>query len=48
VQALELAAGALNITLLGLSMRNGMALTQWRRKSFPWLLFRLDSSARKK
>lgn len=34
VQALELAAGALNITLLGLSMRDGMALTQWRRKSF--------------
>lgn len=34
VQALELAAGAVNITLLGLSMRDGMALTQWRRKSF--------------
>lgn len=34
VQALELAAGALNITLLGLSMRDGMALTQWRRKNF--------------
>lgn len=34
VQALELAAGALNITLLGLSMRDGMALTQWRRQSF--------------
>lgn len=34
VQALELAAGALNITLLGLSMRDGMVLTQWRRKSF--------------
>ena len=32
VQALELAAGALNITLLGLSMRDGIALTQWRRK----------------
>ena len=34
VQALELIAGAVNITLLGLSMRDGMALTQWRRNSF--------------
>lgn len=34
VQALELVAGAVNVTLLGLSMRDGMALTQWRRKSF--------------
>ncbi len=34
VQALELVAGAINITLLGLSMRDGMALTQWKRKSF--------------
>ena len=34
VQGLELVAGALNITLLSLSMRDGMALTQWRRKSF--------------
>ena len=34
VQALELIAGAVNLTLLGLSMRDGMALTQWRRKSF--------------
>ncbi len=34
VQALELIAGAINISLLGLSMRDGMALTQWRRKSF--------------
>ncbi|MBN5182472.1 FAD-dependent oxidoreductase [Serratia marcescens] len=34
VQALELIAGAVNITLLGLSMRDGMAVTQWRRKSF--------------
>lgn len=34
VQALELIAGAINITLLGLSMRDGMALTQWRRNSF--------------
>lgn len=34
VQALELIAGAINIALLGLSMRDGMALTQWRRKSF--------------
>ena len=34
VQALELLAGAVNLTLLGMSMRDGMALTQWRRKSF--------------
>ena len=34
VQALELLAGAVNLTLLGLSMRDGLALTQWRRKSF--------------
>lgn len=34
VQALELIAGAINITLLGLSMRDGLALTKWRRKSF--------------
>ncbi len=34
VQMVELIAGAINITLLGLSMRDGMALTQWRRKSF--------------
>ncbi|MCK1395755.1 hypothetical protein [Bradyrhizobium sp. 1] len=34
VQALELIAGATNITLLGLNMRDGMKLTQWRRKSF--------------
>lgn len=34
VQALELFAGAVNFTLLGLSMRDGMALTQWRRKQF--------------
>ena len=34
VQAVELIAGAINITLLALSMRDGMALTQWRRKSF--------------
>lgn len=34
VQVLELIAGAINITLLGLSMRDGMALTQWKRKSF--------------
>ncbi|AZO31062.1 MULTISPECIES: hypothetical protein [unclassified Mesorhizobium] len=33
VQALELIAGATNITLLGLNMRDGMKLTQWRRKS---------------
>ena len=34
VQAIELVAGAANITLLALSMRDGMALTKWRRKSF--------------
>ena len=34
VQVLELIAGAINISLLGLSMRDGMALTQWKRKSF--------------
>ncbi|MDX8525394.1 FAD-dependent oxidoreductase [Mesorhizobium sp. MSK_1335] len=34
VQALELIAGATNITLLGLNMRDGMKLTRWRRKSF--------------
>ncbi|MCP1575969.1 ferredoxin-NADP reductase [Herbaspirillum rubrisubalbicans] len=34
VQALELTAGALNITLLFLNMRAGLALTRWRRKSF--------------
>lgn len=34
VQVLELIAGAVNITLLGLNMRDGIALTQWRRKSF--------------
>jgi len=34
VQALELIAGAVNITLLGLSMRDGLGLTQWKRKSF--------------
>ncbi|MCC6966797.1 MAG: FAD-dependent oxidoreductase [Nitrospira sp.] len=34
VQALELGAGAANLALLGLSMRDGMELTRWRRKSF--------------
>lgn len=34
VQVVELIAGAVNIALLGLSMRDGLALTQWRRKSF--------------
>ncbi|APX26181.1 MULTISPECIES: ferredoxin--NADP reductase [Salipiger] len=34
VQALELIAGATNITLLGLEMRDGMKLTKWRRGSF--------------
>ncbi|OJY74075.1 MULTISPECIES: hypothetical protein [unclassified Rhizobium] len=33
VQALELAAGAVNIVLLGLSMRDGMKLTQCRRRT---------------
>lgn len=34
VQALELIAGATNITLLGLEIRDGMKLTKWRRGSF--------------
>ncbi|MDX8462236.1 ferredoxin--NADP reductase [Mesorhizobium humile] len=34
VQALELIAGATNITLLGLAIRDGMKLTKWRRGSF--------------
>lgn len=34
VQAVELIAGAANITLLGLQMRDGMKLTRWRRGSF--------------
>lgn len=34
VQALELIAGATNIVLLGLQMRDGMKLTKWRRGSF--------------
>lgn len=34
VQALELIAGATNISLLGLEMRDGMKLTKWRRGSF--------------
>jgi len=34
VQGLELLAGAVNITLLGLGIRDGMSLTQWRRKRF--------------
>jgi len=34
VQALELIAGAINIMLLGLQMRDGMKLTKWRRGSF--------------
>lgn len=34
VQAVELIAGAINLTLLGLGIRDGMALTQWRRSSF--------------
>lgn len=35
VQALELAAGALNIVLLGLSLRDGLAMTRWRRGRSP-------------
>ena len=34
VQAVELIAGATNITLLGLGMRDGMKLTRWRRGNF--------------
>lgn len=34
VQALELMAGALNLTLLGMGMRDGFALTAWKRGSF--------------
>lgn len=34
VQGLELVAGAVNLTLLGLSIRDGLALTRWRRGSF--------------
>ncbi|WP_417310505.1 ferredoxin--NADP reductase [Devosia sp.] len=33
VQALELVAGAINLTLLGLSLRDGLRLTRWRRGS---------------
>ena len=32
VQAIELVAGATNLLLLGLNMRDGLKLTQWRRK----------------
>ncbi|MEN2976887.1 hypothetical protein P7L78_06235 [Tistrella bauzanensis] len=35
VQAVELIAGATNITLLALQMRDGMRLTRWRRGSAP-------------
>ena len=34
VQAVELIAGAANLTLLGMGMRDGLRLTQWRRGSF--------------
>ncbi|MDF0650553.1 MAG: FAD-dependent oxidoreductase [Nitrospira sp.] len=34
VQTLELAAGATNFALLGLSMRDGLNVTRWRRRSF--------------
>lgn len=33
VQALELAAGALNLTLLGLNLRDGLRLTRGRRRA---------------
>lgn len=33
VQVIELIAGAVNLTLLGLNMRDGLALTRWRRHS---------------
>lgn len=33
VQTLELVAGAANLALLGLSMRDGLSLTRWRRSS---------------
>ncbi|WP_291745044.1 hypothetical protein [Bauldia sp.] len=33
VQAVELVAGAINVTLLGLNMRDGFAMTRRRRKS---------------
>jgi hypothetical protein len=32
VQALELAAGAANITLLGLNMRDGLKMKGWLRR----------------
>lgn len=34
VQAVELIAGAVNITLLGMGMRDGLKLTRWRRGNF--------------
>lgn len=34
VQVIELIAGATNLTLLGLQMRDGMKLSKWRRSSF--------------
>jgi len=34
-QGLELVAGATNLTLLGLSMRDGLRLTGWRRRGLP-------------
>ncbi|QCE34374.1 hypothetical protein FAI40_02915 [Acetobacteraceae bacterium] len=38
VQAIELIAGAINITLLAMGMRDGLKLTQYRRKRKPKLL----------
>lgn len=32
VQTIELIAGAVNIALLGLNMRDGLSLTRWRRR----------------
>lgn len=34
VQAVELIASLINLFLLGLNMRDGMSLTQWKRKDF--------------
>ena len=41
VQALELVAGATNLLLLGLSMRDGLNATRWRRK-FGLFRFRIN------
>ena len=36
VQALELIAGATNLALLGLNMRDGLKITRWKQKSLLW------------